>query len=50
MPAAYANLNKGTSYTQKSLDLSGYKGRTVQVFFAGTEGSSLQITWPTMWR
>lgn len=43
-PATYSNLNKGTSYTQKSLDLSAYKGQTVQVFFVGTEDASLQTT------
>jgi hypothetical protein len=43
-PATYSNLNKGSSYTQKSLDLSAYKGQTVQVFFVGTEDASLQTT------
>jgi hypothetical protein len=43
-PATYSNLDKGTSYTQKSLDLSAYKGQTVQVFFVGSENSSLQTT------
>jgi hypothetical protein len=43
-PATYSTLNKGTSYTQKSLDSSAYKGQTVQVFFAGGEESSLQTT------
>jgi hypothetical protein len=43
-PATYSNLNKGTSYAQKSVDLSAYKGQTVQVFFVGSEDSSLQTT------
>jgi len=42
--ATYSNLNKGASYAQKSFDLSAYKGQTVQVFFTGTEGSTLQTT------
>ena len=42
--ATYSNLNKGTSYVQKSLDLSAYKGQTVQVYFTGTEGTMLQTT------
>jgi hypothetical protein len=43
-PATYSNLNKGSGYVQRSLDLSAYKGQTVQVFFAGAEDSSLQTT------
>jgi len=42
--ATYSNLNKGTSYAQKSFDLSAYKGQTVQIHFSGTEGSTLQTT------
>jgi hypothetical protein len=42
--ATYSNLNKGSSYVQKSFDLSAYKGQTVQVHFSGTEGSMLQTT------
>jgi hypothetical protein len=42
--ASYSNLNKGSSYVLKSFDLSAYKGRTVQVFFTGTEGKRLQTT------
>lgn len=41
---SYSNLNKGSSYVLKSFDLSAYRGRTVQVFFTGTEGSRLQTT------
>ena len=43
-PATYSNLNKGSTYVQKTIDLSAYKGQTVQVFFAGAEDSSLQTT------
>ncbi|MBQ5940364.1 CehA/McbA family metallohydrolase [Massilia sp. AB1] len=42
--ATYSNLNKGSSYAQKSFDLSAYKGQTVQIHFSGTEGSMLQTT------
>ncbi len=37
----YSNLDKGTSYVQRSFDLSAYKGQTVQLYFEGTEGSSV---------
>lgn len=43
-PATYSNLNKGTGYVQRSVDLSACKGQTVQVFFAGAEDASLQTT------
>jgi hypothetical protein len=42
--ATYSNLNKGTSYAQKSFDLSAYKGQTVQVYFVGAEDSTLQTS------
>jgi hypothetical protein len=42
--ATYSNLNKGTSYVQKSFDLTAYKGQTVQVYFVGTEGSTVQTS------
>jgi hypothetical protein len=38
--ATYSNLNKGTSYLQKSFDLSAYKGQTVQLYWVGVEGST----------
>jgi hypothetical protein len=38
--ATYSNLDKGTSYVQRSFDLSAYKGQTVQLYFVGTEGST----------
>ena len=39
--ATYSNLNKGTTFLEKSFDLSAYKGQTVRVFFEGIEGSSV---------
>jgi len=42
--ATYSNLNKGTTYVQKTFDLSAYKGQTVQVYFVGTEDSTVLTT------
>jgi hypothetical protein len=39
--ATYSNLNKGTSYVQKSFDLTAYKGQTVRIYFEGVEGSTI---------
>jgi hypothetical protein len=39
--ATYSNLNKGTTFVQKSFDLSAYKGQTVRIYFEGDEGSSV---------
>jgi hypothetical protein len=39
--ATYSNLNKGTTYVQKSFDLSAYKGQTIRVYFKGVEDASL---------
>jgi hypothetical protein len=39
--ATYSNLNKGTSYVQKTFDISAYKGQTVRIYFEGTEGSTV---------
>ena len=39
--ATYSNLNKGSSYVQRSLNLNSYIGKTVTVKFLGTEDSSL---------
>ena len=33
----YSNLDKGSSYVQRTFDLSAYKGQTVQLYFNGTE-------------
>ena len=37
----YSNLDKGSSYIQRSFDLSAYKGQTIQVYFVGVEGASV---------
>jgi hypothetical protein len=42
--ATYSNLNKNTSYVQKTLNLSAYKGKTVTVRFVGQEDSSAQTS------
>jgi hypothetical protein len=42
--ATYSNLNKGSSYVQKTFDLSAYKGQTVQVYFVGAEDSTIQTS------
>ncbi len=42
--ATYSNLNKATGYSLKTFDLSAYKGQTIQVYFYGTEDSSLQTS------
>ncbi|TWD73389.1 aminopeptidase S [Kribbella amoyensis] len=39
-----SNLNKSTSYVQKTFDLTQYKGKTVTVKFVGQEDSSLQTS------
>ncbi|MEU4287975.1 M28 family peptidase [Kribbella sp. NPDC026596] len=42
--ATYSNLNKTTSYVQKTLNVLAYKGKTVTVRFLGQEDSSLQTS------
>ncbi|WP_405061496.1 M4 family metallopeptidase [Kribbella sp. NBC_01505] len=42
--ATYSNLNKNTTYTQKTFNVSAYKGKTVTVKFVGAEDSSLQTS------
>ena len=42
--ATYSNLNKATGFTQKSFDVTSFKGQTVQVFLVGVEDSSLQTS------
>ena len=42
--AMYSNLNKNTTYTQKSFSLAAYKGHTITVRFAGNEDPSLQTS------
>jgi hypothetical protein len=38
--ATYSNLNKGSSYVQKTFNLAAYKGQTIQLYFEGIEGST----------
>ena len=42
--ATYSNLNKNTTYTQKTFDVTSYKGLTIRVRLYGTEDSSLQTS------
>jgi hypothetical protein len=42
--ATYSNLNKGTSYVQRTFSLDAYKGQTVRVYFEGIEGSAVQTS------
>lgn len=37
--ASYSNLNKGSTYVNKSFDVSAYKGQTIRIYFLGKEGS-----------
>lgn len=37
----WSNLDKGSSYVQKSFDLTSYKGQSVQIYFVGVEGSTV---------
>ncbi|WP_436499348.1 S8 family serine peptidase [Actinokineospora sp. HUAS TT18] len=39
-----SNLNKSTSYVQKTYDLSAYKGQTIRLRWTATEDYSLQTT------
>jgi subtilisin family serine protease len=42
--ATYSNLNKSTSYSQKSFNLLSYKGQTIRIRFYATEDSSYQTS------
>ncbi|WP_238332019.1 M4 family metallopeptidase [Kribbella jejuensis] len=42
--ATYSNLNKNTSYVQKTVNLTAYKGKTVTIKFTGQEDSSAQTS------
>jgi serine protease len=42
--ATYSNKDKGSSYVQRTLDLSAYKGKAVTVRFLGTEDYSYSTT------
>ena len=37
--ATYSNLDKGSSYLNKTFNLSAYKGQTIRIVFTGVEGS-----------
>jgi hypothetical protein len=39
--ATYSNLNAGSAYVKRTVDLSGYVGKTVTVKFLGVEDASL---------
>ncbi len=43
--ATYSNVGTNSTYTQKSFDLSAFKGKTVTVRFTDTEDYSLQTSW-----
>ncbi|AKU19064.1 peptidase [Luteipulveratus mongoliensis] len=42
--ATYSNVGTNATYTQKTFDLSAYKGKTITVKFSATEDSSLQTS------
>jgi subtilisin family serine protease len=42
--ATYSNLNKSSTYVQKTFDLTAFKGQTIRIYFLGTEDSSLQTS------
>ena len=42
--ATYSNLNKNSTYVQKSFDVTAYKGSTISVKFLMNEDSSLQTS------
>jgi bacillopeptidase F (M6 metalloprotease family) len=42
--AAYSNLNAAAGYSQKSFDLTSYKGQTIQVYLIGVEDSQKQTS------
>jgi len=39
--ATYSNLNAARDYSLKTFNLAAYKGQTIQLYFTGTENSSL---------
>ncbi|MBE8517284.1 hypothetical protein ILP97_07165 [Amycolatopsis sp. H6(2020)] len=42
--ATYSNLDKGTGYQQRTVDVSAFAGQTVTLTFTGVEDSSLQTS------
>ena len=43
--ATFTNVGTNATYTQKSYNLSAFKGQTVTIRFTGTEDSYLQTSW-----
>ncbi|HAT31891.1 MAG TPA: carbohydrate-binding protein CenC [Janthinobacterium sp.] len=42
--ATYSNLNKGSSYLQKTFDVSAYKGQNIRIYFVGVENSTISTS------
>jgi hypothetical protein len=42
--ATYSNLNAAAGYSQKSFDLTSYKGQTIQIYLIGVEDSQKQTS------
>jgi hypothetical protein len=42
--ATFSNLNKAAGYSQKSFDVTSFKGQTIQIKFLGVEDVSLQTS------
>jgi len=42
--ATFSNLNRSSTYLQRSFDVSAFKGQTVRIQFHGVEDSSLQTS------
>ena len=42
--ATYSNVGTSSTYSQKTFDLSAYKGKTITIKFSATEDSSLQTS------
>ncbi|MFC4030811.1 M4 family metallopeptidase [Streptomyces polygonati] len=42
--ASYSNIDKGTGYVLRSVNLASFKGQTITLKFTGTEDSSLQTS------
>jgi len=40
----WSNLSKAAGYTQKSFDLTGYRGQTIRVYLVGSEDSTLETS------
>jgi hypothetical protein len=41
---SFSNVNKGSAYVQRSVNLGAYAGQTVAIKWTGTEDSSLQTS------